>query len=72
MASLWTDLRTLHGRLFNLGGFRRRAGPHASAPPPTPPRQADDDAGAPPVPARGARGRRRLCLGIGDGEVRRQ
>lgn len=72
MATLWTDLLFLHGRLCGLAQFRRRTEPHASSPQAAPQHEADDDTGASPAPGRGARWRRRLCLGIGDGEVRRQ
>ncbi|MDW2982283.1 MAG: hypothetical protein WBG81_09485 [Rhodanobacter sp.] len=62
MSSLWTDLLFLHGHITDARLARRLAAAKRSAPPPatiTPAKSSLDWL-------------RRLCLGIGDGQLRRQ
>jgi len=62
VSSLWTDLLFLHGHITDARLARRLAAVKRSAPPP-----------AAITPARSSPGwLRRLCLGIGDGQLRRQ
>lgn len=69
MSSIWTDLLFLHGYIRDHDLARRLADAPACAPP----ARVDGDRG-PQSPAQVTGGATcgRLCLGIGDGEVRRQ
>jgi hypothetical protein len=69
MSSLWTDLLFLHGHFCDWRLARRMAG---TASPADDPRAPAEQPAATPRPARPRLTWLRLCLGIGDGEVRRQ
>jgi hypothetical protein len=62
MSSLWTDLLFLHGHITDARLARRLAVPERPAPPPT----------VTPVAKNPPRSWLRLCLGIGEGLLRRQ
>jgi hypothetical protein len=62
MSSLWTDLLFLHGHIADARLARRLDAAKRPAPPPTT-----------TAPAKSSPGwLRRLCQGIGDGQLRRQ
>lgn len=62
MSSLWTELLILHGHVADARLLQRLASPKPSTPPPT-----VTQVEKPPL-----HWLRRLCLGIGDGLLRRQ
>ncbi|MGH8160443.1 MAG: hypothetical protein ACREPQ_20225 [Rhodanobacter sp.] len=62
MSSLWTELLILHGHITDARLMRRLALPKQSIPPPAVTHVAKSP----------TRWLRRLCLGIGDGVLRRQ
>ncbi|MGB3270797.1 MAG: hypothetical protein WBA65_12685 [Rhodanobacter sp.] len=63
MSSLWTDLLFLHGHISDARLARRLAAAKRSAPAPVATRPAKSSPGG---------WLRRLCQGIGDGQLRRQ
>jgi hypothetical protein len=62
MSSLWTELLILHGHIADTRLLQRLASPKPSTPPPTVTHPAKSP----------TRWWCRLCLGIGDGVLRRQ
>jgi hypothetical protein len=62
MSSLWTELLILHGHIADPRLLRQLASPKQPASPPAVTHAAKSP----------ARWLRRLCLGIGDGVLRRQ
>lgn len=62
MSSPWVELLILHGHITDARLLRRLASPRPPTPPPA----------VTPVAKPPAHWLRRLCLGIGDGVLRRQ
>lgn len=62
MSSLWTELLILHGHIADTRLLRRLASPKSTTPPPTVTQMEKSP----------MHWLRRLCLGIGDGLLRRQ